>query len=102
MLEGFAPGYYSALIEIYSLDHSEMVTSEVLDYHYLRKDVLIEDWHRDRVYEETSGEYYEEYYYSSGGGSFATLLAFFLIIQVVIAARGSFALSPRNDSEYNN
>jgi hypothetical protein len=104
LLEGYAPGYYSVLIEIYSLDHDYMVTSEVLDYHYLRKDLTIEDRYRDEPYVESSSEYYEEYYYSSdgGGGSLASLLIFFLIIQVVIAARGSFALSPRNDSEYKN
>jgi hypothetical protein len=35
----------------------------------------------------------------------STLLPIFLTIQVVIAARGSLAfcaLSPRNDSDYNN
>jgi hypothetical protein len=102
LMEGYVPGYYSVLIEIYSLDHSHMVASEVLDYHTLGKDVMIEDRYRDEPYVESSSEYYEEeYYYSSGGGSFAPLLIFFLIIQVVIAARGSFALSPCNDSEYN-
>ncbi len=102
LMEGYVPGYYSVLIEIYSLDHAHMVASEVLDYHTLGKDVMIEDRYRDEPYVESSSEYYEEeYYYSSGGGSFAPLLIFFLIIQVVIAARGSFALSPRNDSEYN-
>lgn len=102
LLDGYAPGYYSVLIEIYSLDHDYMVTSEVLDYHYLRKDLRIEDRYHDEPYVDSSSEYYEEYYYSSGGGSFAALLVFFLIMQVVIAARGSFALSPRNDSEYKN
>ena len=105
LMEGYVPGYYSVLIEIYSLDHAHMVASEVLDYHSLGKDVMIEDRLRDEPYVESSSEYYEEYeeyYYSSGGGSFAPLLIFFLIIQVVIAARGSFALSPRNDSEYKN
>jgi hypothetical protein len=103
LMEGYVPGYYSVLIEIYSLDHAHMVASEVLDYHTLGKDVMIEDRYRDEPYAESSSEYYEEeYYYSSGGGGFAPLLIFFLIIQVVIAARGSFALSPRDDSEYKN
>jgi len=101
LMENYLPGYYSVLIEIYSLDHAHMVASEVLDYHSLGKDLLIEDRRRDEPYTESSSEYYEEHYYSSGGGSFALLLIFFLLIQVVIAARGSFALSPRNDSENN-
>ena len=108
LLEGYVPGYYSVLIEIYSLDHAFMVASEVLDYQTLGRDLMIEDLNRDRSYVETSSEYYEEEVYyseSGGGGSIATLLLFFLIIQVVIAARGSLALSPlspRNDSDYKN
>jgi hypothetical protein len=54
-------------------------------------------------YDESSTEYYEEEaYYSSGGGSIGARLMFFLIIQFVIAARGSLALFPRNDSDYKN
>jgi hypothetical protein len=103
LLEGYVPGYYSVLIEIYSLDHAYMVTSEVLDYHSLGKDLMIEDLYRDEPYVESSSVYYEEEIsYSSGGGSIATLLLFFLIIQVVIAARGSPALFPRNDGYYKN
>lgn len=102
LMEGYVPGYYAVLIEIYSLDHAHMVASEILDYHSLGKDVRIEDRLRDEPYTESSSEYYEEYSYSSGGGSFAALLIFFLSIQVMIAARRSFALSPRNDSEQKN
>ena len=90
LLEGYEPGYYSVLIEIYSLDHAYMVTSEVLDYHYLGRDVMIEDRSWDEPYEAV---YYEEHD-SHGGGSMATLLLFFLIIQVVIAARGALASTP--------
>jgi hypothetical protein len=67
-----------------------MVTSEVLDYQYLGRDLMIEARNWDEPYEEF---YYEEDH-SHGGGSMATLLIFFLIIQVVIAARGALALSP--------
>jgi len=97
LLEGYAPGYYAVLIEIYSLDHAYMVTSEVLDYQYLGRDVMIEarDW--DEPYEEV---YYEEGL-SHGGGSMTTLLVFFLIIQVVIAARGALALPPVKISDKN-
>jgi hypothetical protein len=108
LLEGYVPGYYAVLIEIYSLDHAFMVASEVLDYQTLGRDLMIEDLNRDESYVGSSGDYYEEEFYyseSGGGGSIATLLLFFLIVQVVIAARGSLALSPlspRNDSDYKN
>jgi len=98
LLEGYPPGYYDILIEIYSLDHAYMVTSEVLDYYYLGRDVMIEDRSWDDPYED----YYYEEYDSHGAGSIASLLAFFLIIQVVIAARGALALSPCNKSENKN
>lgn len=104
LLEGYRPGYYDVLVEIYSLDHAYLVASEVLDYHYLGKDVMIEDLHRDEPYDESSDEYYEEVHYSSGGGSVASLLLFLLIIQVVIAARGSLAttsLSPVTTASIN-
>ena len=97
LLEGYPPGYYDILIEIYSLDHAYMVTSEVLDYYYLGKDVMIEDRSWDDPYED----YYYEEYDSHGAGSIASILAFFLIIQVVIAARGALALSPCKNSENN-
>jgi len=104
LMEGYAPGYYAVLVEIYSLDHADMVTSSVLDHHSLGKDITIEDLRRDEPYEESSAEYDQESYYSSGAGSVGMLLLFFLIIQFVIAARGSLALSPlspRNDGDYN-
>jgi hypothetical protein len=87
LMEGYAPGYYAVLVEIYSLDHVGMVTSTVLDHHSLGKDVTIEDLGRDEPYGESSTEYYQESYYSSGAGSVGLLLLFFLIIQFVIAAR---------------
>lgn len=99
--EGYPEGYYQVLVEIYSLDHAYMVASEVLDYHYLGREIMIEDRRRDEPYREAPIETYEEYYVEevyteSGGGSLASLLLVFLIIQVVIAARGPLALSPRN------
>ena len=105
LMEGYAPGYYAVLVEIYSLDHADMVASSVLDYHSLGKDVMVEDLARDEPYEESYTEYYEESYSESGAGSVGALLLFFLIIQFVIAARGSLALSPlspRNDGDYKN
>jgi hypothetical protein len=108
LMEGYAPGYYALLVEIYSLDHAYLVASSVLDYHSLGRDVPIEDLQRDEpyaeapeeVYVESSSDYYEEVHH--GGGSVASLLMFFLIIPFVIAARGSLALFPRNDSDYKN
>ena len=90
LLDGYTPGYYDVLIEIYSLDHAYMVTSEVLDYHYLGRDVALEDLGWD----EPHGVYHEEVSVSVGAGDFSALLLFFLIIQVVIAARGIPALTP--------
>jgi hypothetical protein len=90
LLEGYAPGYYAVLIEIYSLEHAYMVTSEVLDHYYLGKDLRLEDLGRDEVYRDP---YYEDSH-SHGAGSAGWMLLFFLIIQVVIAARGALALSP--------
>ena len=95
LLEGYPPGYYDILIEIYSMDHAYMVTSEVLDYYYLGIDIMIEDRSWDDPYED----YFYVEYESHGGGSITSLLAFFLIIQVVIAARGALALSPCKNSE---
>jgi len=80
-------------VEIYSLEHAYMVTSEVLDYQYLGRDLMIEARNLDEPFAEVYEVYYEEDH-SHGGGSMATLLGFFLIIQVVIAARGALALSP--------
>ena len=85
LLEGYYPGYYAVLIEIYSLDHAYMVTSAVLDYHTVGRDLMLEDLDRDTVY-------VEEYH----AGSIGVLLLFLLFVQVVIAARRAPALSPCN------
>ncbi len=98
LVDGYEPGYYDVLVEIYSLDHAYMVASEVLDYHYLGKDIALEALYWDEVYVGAYGEVSV----SSGAGSFATLLLFFLIIQVVIAARGALALTPCKKSDDKN
>lgn len=95
LLEGYYPGYYSVLIEIYSLDHAYMVASEVLDYYYLGRDLPLESLNRD----DYVGETYSEVSVSVGGGSAGSLLLFFLIIQVVIAARGARAIPPQKASK---
>jgi hypothetical protein len=103
LLEGYETGYYAVLVEIYSLHYAYMVTSEVLNYHYLGRDLMIEDLGLDEVHVEPEVETYEEvHYHDHGGNSLASLLLIFLIIRVVIAARGSLALSPRNISDYKN
>jgi hypothetical protein len=85
LLEGYAPGYYDILIEVFSLNHADMVASQVLDSYYLGRDTMLEDLSRDEIY------YYEENYYSHGAGSFS-LVWLLLIVQVVIAARGAVTL----------
>ena len=94
LLEGYLPGYYDILIEVFSLDHADLVASQVLDRHYLGRDVTLEslDWDRPDDY-----YYYyyeeEEVYYSHGGGSFS-LLFLLPILLVVIAARGASTITP--------
>lgn len=91
LIDGYPPGYYDVLVEIYSLDHAYMVTSEVLDYHYLGKALMLEDMTRDEVYYDGG---YTEYSVSVGGSSAGSLLLFMLLISIVIAARGFLALTP--------
>ena len=98
LVDGYEPGYYAVLVEIYSLDHAYMVTSEVLDYYYLGRDMALEDIYWD---EADTGLYGEVSVSHHGAGSISTLLLFFLIIQVVIAARGALALTPCKKSENN-
>jgi len=86
LLSGYRPGYYAVLIEIYSLEHAYMVTSEVLDYYSLGHDLMLEDLDRDSRYSESHGH----------AGSIGALLVFLLLLQVVIAARRAPALSPCN------
>lgn len=87
LVEGYPPGYYDVLIEVFSLNYAGVVTSQVLDYYYLGKDVMLEDLSRDQGY------YYEEVSYSYGAGSFS-MIWLLLIFQVVTAARSAFTLTP--------
>ena len=91
LLEGYVPGYYDILIEVFSLDHADMVASQILDHFYLGRDVPLEDLSWDR-----SEEYYyeEEYYYSEGGGGSFPLDYLLMILLVVIAARGASSVAP--------
>ena len=90
LIDGYPAGYYAVLIEIYSLNHVDVVASEILDHHNLGKDIMLEDLNRDEevIFEEF------EVSVSHGGGSFS-LIYWLLLVQVVIAARGALTLSPR-------
>ena len=88
LLEGYYPGYYRVLIEIYSLDHAYMVASKVLDYYTIGRDLPLESLNRDAYPDDAYGEVSV----SVGAGSAGSLLLFFLFIQVVIAARGARAI----------
>lgn len=92
LVDGYPAGYYAVMIEIYSLNHSQMVASGIFDFHNLGKDIMLEDLRRDEVviYEEVEVVTVTEH----GGGSFS-LLIWLLLVQVVIAARGALSLSPR-------
>jgi len=87
LLEGYPPGFYDILIEVFSLNHAGMVASKVLDYNYLGRDVLLEDLSRDE------GIFVEEVSFSHGAGSFS-LIWLLLVFQVVIAARSANSLAP--------
>ena len=96
LVEGYLPGYYDVLIEVYSLNHAYMVASEVLDQYYLGRDVTLEDLTWDRPLDETEYYYEEEISYSYGGGgnSDFTLLIVLILFQVAIVARGILTLTP--------
>ena len=91
LMQGYIPGYYDILIEVFSLNHADMVASQLLDRHYLGWDVPLEDLSWDR-----SEEYYyeEEYFYAEGGGGSFSIFYLLLILLVVIAARGAISLTP--------
>ncbi len=90
LLDGYPPGYYDVLIEIYSLDHAYLVASLVLDHHSVGHEIALEDYGWDEPYEEV----YTEVEVSVGGGDFGALALFFLLFQVAIAARGVLASTP--------
>ena len=89
LLDGYYPGYYAVLIELYSLDHAYMVASRVLDYHSIGKDLPVEslDWD-EPVYG------YQETVVVHGAASIGGLLALLLLVQVVVVARGALAGFP--------
>ncbi len=89
LIDGYPTGYYAVLVEIYSLDHAYMVASEVLDYHYLGRELPLEDYYRDEPY-----DYHDSYSVSVGASDAGSLVLMLLLVQVVIAARGFLAQTP--------
>lgn len=84
LFEGYSPGYYDLLIEVYSLNHADMVVSQRLNYQNLGFDVMLEDLSWD-----TRSEFIEEYTgvaWSHGGGSIS-LFWLILVFLIVIAGR---------------
>lgn len=93
LLEGYPPGYYDILIEVYSLNHADMVASQRLNHHYLGRDVLLEDLSWDG-----RGQYTEEYTeisVSHGGAGSASLFWLILVLLVAIAGRVAVTLTPK-------
>lgn len=98
LVEGYAPGYYSVLIEIYSLHHASMVASAVMDYNSHGEQLRLEDQSWDEPYSYGYTETYTEVTYSHGGGSMSILPM--LLGLLVIAARGrKKSLSPLSDDK---
>jgi hypothetical protein len=93
LLEGYSPGYYDILIEVYSLNHADMVASQRLNYHYLGRDVMLEDlsWDERAVYTE---EYTEVTVWHGGAGS-ASLFWLILVLLVAVAGRVAVTLIPQ-------
>ncbi len=93
LLEGYPPGYYDILIEVYSLNHADMVTSQRLNYYYLGRDVMLEDlsWDKRAVYTEE----YTELTVTHGGAGSASLFWLILVLLVAIAGRVAVTLTPK-------
>ena len=90
LIDGYPPGYYRILIEVYSLNHAGIVTSELLDHYYLGRDVMLEDLGRDHA----GGYYLAEVSISHGGVGSFSMIWLLLIFQLLIAARGAFRNNP--------
>ena len=97
LLEGYPPGYYDILIEVYSLNHMDMVASQRLNYHYLGRDVTLEDlsWEERAVFTEEFTEEYTEVTVTHGGAGSASLLWLILALLVTIAGRVVVTLTPQ-------
>lgn len=93
LLEGYPPGYYDILIEVYSLNHADMVASQRLNHYYLGRDIMLEDLSWDE-----RGGYTEEYTevtVTHGGAGSASMFWLILVLLVAIAGRVAVTFPPR-------
>ncbi len=98
LVDGYAPGYYSVLIEIYSLNDPHMVASVVLDYNSYGEQARLEDQGWDDPYSYGYTETYTEVTYSSGGGSFSVLPMLFGLLAIATRGRRK-SLSPLSNDK---
>jgi hypothetical protein len=93
LLEGYPPGYYDILIEVYSLNHVDMVASQRLTPYYLGRDVMLEDlsWEGREVYTEE----YTEVTVTHGGAGSVSLFWLILVLLVAIAGRVAVTSIPQ-------
>jgi hypothetical protein len=97
LLEGYPPGYYDILVEVYSLNHVDMVASQRLDHYYLGRDVMLEDlsWDEREVFTEEYTEEFTEVTVTHGGAGSVSLFWLILVLLVAIAGRVAVALTPK-------
>lgn len=97
LLEGYPPGYYDILIEVYSLNHADMVVSQRLNHYYLGHDVMLEDltWDQRAVYTAEYSQEYTEVTVTHGGAGSVSLFWLVLVLLVAIAGRVAVTLIPR-------
>jgi hypothetical protein len=97
LLGGYPPGYYDILIEVYSLNHMDMVASQRLNYYYLGHDVMLEDlsWEGNGAYTSGYSESYSESTWTYGGAGSVSLFWLILVLLVAIAGRVVVTLTPQ-------
>jgi hypothetical protein len=71
LVEGFAPGYYSVLIELHGLYHPGIVSERQVDHDEFGQPIALEDTGYDEPYSEVV---VEEHYHHAGSLNFAGLL----------------------------
>ncbi len=84
LIDGYDPGYYEVMIELYSFQHSGMVARRIISTDNWGDHLSLEDQYYDERYND---DYYVESYYEVGaGGSLSSiaLLVLFIILLVKI------------------
>lgn len=83
LIEGYPPGYYDVLIELYSFYHDGMVANRIITQDEEGFSITLEDLEHDEIYVEEV--YYEETVYHGRAGSFSwvglALLGFLLMLK---------------------